>query len=444
MGRISCPDFIGRVAELEALGAALDRARAGRSPTMLVGGEAGIGKSRLVNEFTLRAKSEALVLSGACAPFGTSPPPFMPMIEAFRVYAHAAGEEERARLSVKVQAIAWLLPELERAASHRQRVDDSEAGQSLVFGQLLEALEAVASRELLVIVLEDLHWADRSTLDLLALRSQTARAAGCLTVATYRSDELDPGHPLRPLVAELQCSAQTDRLELGRFGRHELTEQLTGILGRPPGHAVLEAILKRSDGNPFLAEELLAAASQAPGGTPTRVRDIVMARVERLSEPAQRMLGVLSAARRSMTHHALAAVADMTEQDLERCRREALARHVLVRTDEGAYAFRHALMREATYDGLLVSERERLHRGLAHALDAIPISSAAAPSELLADRAHHWYHAGDESRALRSAIQAGLAADEVYAMPRRLRCTSGRSSCGTRSMTPNGSQASTA
>jgi tetratricopeptide (TPR) repeat protein len=116
-----------------------------------------------------------------------------------------------------------------------------------------------------------------------------------------------------------------------------------------------------------------------------------------------------------MTHHALAAVADMTEQDLERCLREALARHVLVRTDEGAYAFRHALMREATYDGLLVSERERLHRGLARALDAIPISSAAAPSELLADRAHHWYHAGDESRALRSAIQAGLAADEVYA-----------------------------
>jgi predicted ATPase len=261
MGRISCPDFIGRVAELEALNAALDRARAGRSPTMLVGGEAGIGKSRLVNEFTLRAKSEALVLSGACAPFGTSPPPFMTMIEAFRAYAHAAGEEERARLSVKVQAIAWLLPELERAASHRQRVDDSEAGQSLVFGQLLETLEAVASRELLVMVLEDLHWADRSTLDLLALRSQTARAAGCLIVATYRSDELDPGHPLRPLVAELQRSAQTDRLELGRFGRHELTEQLTGILGRPPGHAVLEAILKRSDGNPFLAEELLAAAS---------------------------------------------------------------------------------------------------------------------------------------------------------------------------------------
>jgi len=101
------------------------------------------------------------------------------------------------------------------------------------------------------------------------------------------------------------------------------------------------------------------------------------------------MLGVLSAARRSMTHHHLSTVADMTERDLERSLREALARHVLVRTDQGAYAFRHALVREATYEGLLVGERERLHLKLARALDAARISSGDTPSQLLADRAHH-------------------------------------------------------
>jgi DNA-binding NarL/FixJ family response regulator len=233
--------------------------------------------------------------------------------------------------------------------------------------------------------------------------------------ATYRSDELGPGHPLRLLLAELQRSAQTDRLQLTRFGRDELVAQLTGILGHPPEYPVLEEIFERSDGNPFLAEELLAAAGETHGGAATKVSDIVMARAETLSEPTQRVLGVLSAARRSMTHHALAAVANMAEQDLERCLREALSRHVLVRTDDGGYAFRHALMREATYDGLLVGERERVHLRLARALDATPTTGAEAPSELLADRAHHWYHAGDESRALRAAIEAGLAADEVYA-----------------------------
>jgi predicted ATPase len=216
-------------------------------------------------------------------------------------------------------------------------------------------------------------------------------------------------------LAELRRSGQTDRLELTRFGRGELIAQLTGILGHPPEYGLVEEILERSDGNPFLAEELLAGASEAPGRTPTTIRDIVMARLETLSEQTQRMLGCLSAAPRSMTHHDLASVADMTERDLERALREALARHVLVRTDDATYAFRHALMREATYDALLVGERRRLHLRLARALDAAQSSPGDTPSELLADRAHHWYHAGDERRALQAAVEAGLAADDVYA-----------------------------
>jgi DNA-binding CsgD family transcriptional regulator/tetratricopeptide (TPR) repeat protein len=415
VGRIHCPDFIGRVTELEILDAMLERARAEGAPTILVGGEAGIGKSRLVHEFAERAQPEALVLSGACAPFGSSPPPFTPVVEALRVCVRAASEEQRARLSAKAPALTRLLPELDVEGSAPRRRETSEAGQSLIFGQLLGVLEDVASERPLVLILEDLQWADRSTLDLLALRSQTARAARCLVVATYRSDELDPGHPLRLTLAELQRSGRTDRLELARFDRDELVAQLTGILGRPPEYPLVEEILERSDGNPFLAEELLAAASEAPGRAPTKVRDIVMARVETLTEPTQRMLGVLSAARRSMNHQDLTTVAEMTEGDLERSLREALARHVLVRTEQDAYAFRHALTREGTYEALLVGERRRLHVKLARALETARDSTGDTPSQLLADRAHHWYQAGDRRRALQAAVEAGLAAEDVYA-----------------------------
>jgi DNA-binding CsgD family transcriptional regulator len=415
VGRIFCPDFIGRGSEIEALDSALERARSGGAPTVLVGGEAGIGKSRLVDEFSRRALGEALVLRGACAPFGGSPPPFTPVVEAIRAYVRTADDERRARLSAKAPALVRLLPELDVESSAARRRETSEAGQSLIFGQLLGVLEEVASERVLVVVLEDLHWGDRSTLDLLALRSQTARAADCLIVATYRSDELDPGHPLRLTLAELQRSGRTDRLELTRFGRDELVAQLTGILGHPPEYAVIEEILERSDGNPFLAEELLAATGELPGRALTQVRDIVMARVGTLSEPTQRMLGVLSAAPRAMTHDQLAAVADMTARDLERSLREALTSHVLVRSEDDAYAFRHALMREATYDALLAGERRRVHLRLARALDEARRARTDTPSLLLADRAHHWYHAGDDRRALQATVEAGLAAEEVYA-----------------------------
>ena len=354
-------------------------------------------------------------MSGACAPFGSSPPPFTPVVEAIRVYVRSADDERRARVSARAPALVRLLPELDVERSAVRRRETSEAGQSLIFGQLLGVLEEVASRRVLVVVLEDLHWADRSTLDLLALRSRTGRAADCLLVATYRSDELDPGHPLRLTLAELQRSGRTDRLELTRFGRDELIAQLTGILGHSPEYAVIDEILERSDGNPFLAEELLAATGELPGRAPNQVRDIVMARVETLSEPTQRMLGVLSAAPRAMTHDHLAAVADMTERDLERSLREALARQVLVRSQEDAYAFRHALMREATYDTLLAGERGRVHLRLARALDEARRARTDTSSLLLADRAHHWYHAGDDRRALQASVEAGLAAEEVYA-----------------------------
>jgi DNA-binding NarL/FixJ family response regulator/tetratricopeptide (TPR) repeat protein len=416
MGRISCPDFIDRVEESLALDAALERAREGGAATIFVGGEAGIGKSRLVAEFSRRAADRgARVLTGGCAPFGRSPLPFTPVVEALRVFTRDVGAAERARLVERAPALAWLLPELAGERESWRRIEGFESGQSWVFALLLGVLEDVAAEGPLVVVLEDLHWADRSTLDLLALRAQSARAPGCAIVATFRSDELAPGHPLRLLLAELDRTGRTERLELRRFGRADLLAQMTGILGSAPGYEVAEDVLGRSDGNPFLAEELLAARSEEATGAPTKVRDIVLARVETLSDRTQGVLRILSAARRSLAHRALAAVSGMVEHELEDCLREALGHHVLVRTEGGAYAFRHALTREAIYEGLLVGERERLHVELARALEAHRAIAGNDTPELLADRAHHWYCAGDRRRALESAVAAGLAVYEIYA-----------------------------
>jgi hypothetical protein len=152
---------------------------------------------------------------------------------------------------------------------------------------LLGLLEDLAAEQPLALVLEDLHWSDRSTLDLLALRVRTSRIPSFAVVATYRSDELGPGHPLRLLLAELGRTGRTKRLELQRFGRADLVDQLTGILGAVPEHDLVEDVLGRSEGNPFLAEELLAAGSEERRGAPAKVRDIVLARVETLSEQTQ-------------------------------------------------------------------------------------------------------------------------------------------------------------
>jgi DNA-binding NarL/FixJ family response regulator len=416
VGRISCPDFVGRVEESRALDKTLESATGGAAATVFVGGEAGIGKSRLVAEFSRRAGNRgARVLTGGCAPIGSDPLPFAPVVEALRAFMRSAEASERARLAGRAPALAWLLPELGAKEGTWRRREGSESGQGRVFELLLGVLEDLAGERPLVLVLEDLHWADRSTLDLLALRTQTARIVGCAVVGTYRTDELGPGHALRLLLAELDRTRRTERLELRRFGRAELVAQLTGILGAPPRFELAEDVLLRSDGNPFLAEELLAASDEAHVGAPTKVRDIVLARVETLSDRSRRVLRILSAARHSLDHHALAAISGMAAPQLEACLREALERHVLVRTEAAAYAFRHALTREAIYDGLLPGERERLHLELARALDARRTMAGTATPELLADRAHHWYRAGDGRRALESAVEAGRSVDEIYA-----------------------------
>jgi DNA-binding CsgD family transcriptional regulator len=263
------------------------------------------------------------------------------------------------------------------------------------------------------VVVEDLQWADRSTRDLLGFLLRNLRA-GVALVLTYRTDELHRRHPLRPFLAELERGRRAERLELARLTRRELTGMIAGILGRRPPPRLVGEILARSQGNPFFAEELLAAHPQGHE-LPPALRDLLLARVEALSEDAQKLLRLAAAAGSRVDHRLLAAVAGVPERRLLELLREAVTGHLLVADDAGlAYAFRHALVQEVLYDDLLPGERSALHAAYASAL-AGRIGTRAGAAEL-GQLAYHWYAAHDVGAALLASVRAGLAAESTYAL----------------------------
>jgi hypothetical protein len=154
----------------------------------------------------------------------------------------------------------------------------------------------LAARTPLLWIMEDLHWADRSTRDLLAFLATSLRSRRVLLVLTFRSDELDRLHPLRGLLGELGRNRRVHRLELERFTRAELAEQLAGLLGADPPGRLVDDVHARSGGNPFFAEELVLAAGGDPGVLPPSLREVLLARVVRLGDRTQRVLGVAAAA----------------------------------------------------------------------------------------------------------------------------------------------------
>src|SRR6266511_1644696 len=376
--RVTSPVLVGRVAEAAQLWAAFERAVAGSPATVVVAGEAGVGKTRLVSELLARARAHgALTLVGGCLDVGEGVVAYAPMVEALRPLGELLGPEELERV------LAGARPELAR------------------------------------LVVEDLHWADRSTRNLLGFLVRNLRG-GVALVLTYRSDELHRRHPLRGFLAELERSGRVERLELGRLGRRELGELLAGILGEPPAPALVDEILARSEGNPFFAEELLAARVGGVGGSaelPEAIRDLLLARVEALPEATQRMLQVAAVAGRRVDHDLLAEVAAQPPERLVELLREAVTHHLLVVDGgSGAYAFRHALVQEAIYDDLLPVQRPPLHAASAHALAARIEGEGGAGAAELGRLAYHWYAAHDLGRALLASVQAGQAAEAAFAL----------------------------
>ena len=411
--RVTADAFIGRRAELSELGAALDRAAAGRSGLVFVAGESGVGKSRLVDHFAQLARAQdARILWGDCIDLGDSELPYAPLVSALRSLARR-GHPVFENLGPARAELARLLPELGEPGDLLVEPYAGSA-QGRLFELLLGVFEGLSQDHVVVLVIDDLHWADRSTRDFISFLSRNVCGQRLLVVATYRVDELHRRHPLRPLLAEVERSEYAQRLPVERFTRDELAAQLANILGADPELELLERLWARSEGNALYAEEILAAEREGDGALPESLRDALMLRVEALGEDTQEALRWVAAAQR-IEHDVLEEVSGIAPRALREALREAVAHHVLVTQADGFMAFRHALLREAVHDDLLPGEHAELHLRLAQVLDGRVACHTCVGLDRAAEIAHHFDAAGDQPAALRSAVRAAETAERVHA-----------------------------
>jgi DNA-binding NarL/FixJ family response regulator len=424
--------FVGRQAELAALGADLDAA-AGRGGVVLLAGEPGIGKTRLAEELAARATTRgALALWGRCWE-GEGAPAFWPWIQLVRAYVQTAdlaglrrdmgaGAADIAQL---VPAVRDLVPELPAPPP-----TEPEAARFRLFDSLAGFLRASAARRPLLLILDDLHWADAPSLALLRFVSRELEGGGVLVVACYRHTELERGHPLLGTMADLARGQRCRRLLLGGLDQPEVASFVALVAGVQPSPELAAAVHQQTDGNPFFVTEVVrllasqgrldhAQAGSPPlaGGLPEGVKAVVAERLGHLSDGCRRVLEVAAVLGRDFGLRALQPASGLDPERLLGLLAEAEAARIVAEIPGrlGRWRFAHALVREVLYEGLPAARRVRLHGLVGEALEGV---YAADPGPHLAELAHHYLAAapgGQAARAVRAATLAGRRALELLA-----------------------------
>ena len=408
--------MIGRTAELTALAAALERSEGGEAATVFIAGEAGGGKTRLATEAASRAQAGgALVLTGECLALAEGELPFAPIVAALRPLVRDLPPGELEAIPGN-EELGRLLPELGGTQESRFGAGSTlqePLAQSRLFEVMLGLLSQLSERSTVLLLIEDLHWADRSTRDFISFLTRNARGIRLMVVCTYRSDELHRRHPLRPFLAEEERRERVERIELDPFTRAEVAELVEAIAGERPAEALVDDLFTRSDGNPFFAEELFDASTKGRV-IPETLRDALMVRIEALSEAARQTLRLAAVGGQRVNHQLLTQLSELSGTELDDALRESVARSVLLQ-DEDSLSFRHALVRDAVYSDLLPGERTKLHAALAETLTSDPGLAAAKGEAAVAEVAYHWWEARRLPEALSTAVAAATAAERVYA-----------------------------
>ncbi|MDP5185191.1 AAA family ATPase [Blastococcus sp. BMG 814] len=427
MSRWDDAPLVGRAEELARLLAQVERAVAGRACATLLAGDAGVGKTRLLDELGRRAAERGLrVLTGHCVDLGDVGLPYLPFVDLLRPLAADPELVPAARsnpvltgfLAGHPGAVVPVPPpgeglDLGRPLPHRAAPQPVDDGRLQLFESVAALLCELAAAGPLLVVLEDVHWADRSSRDLLRYLLARLVDEPVAVVVSYRADDLHRRHPLRPLLAELVRLPGVERLDLAPLPDAAVGDLVRGLAtGGIPASAV-DDVVARAEGNAFYAEELLAARLQGEA-LPLALTDVLLTRVEQRSPAAQQVLRIAAVAGRRVRHELVAAVGELGSGELEAAFAEAVHHHLLVVSDDGRYRFRHALLREAVLADLLPGERVRLHAAIAAYLAREPDAGTAA------ERAHHARESNDLAGAFGASLEAAADARRVGAPAEQL------------------------
>jgi DNA-binding winged helix-turn-helix (wHTH) protein/tetratricopeptide (TPR) repeat protein len=430
-------DFVGRSGAMERLGEALERTRRGQGGVALIAGEPGIGKTRLAEEFGNRAQADGFeVLVGRCYE-GDGAPAYWPWVQILRAAADATLDDTvlHVQLGSGAAELAELVPDLRSRVGHPRPPGGPGGNQARVrlYDAAARYLLERGREHPLVLVIDDLHWADASSLGLLRFLARPASEARVLIVGTYRDVDVRRGHPLADLLGALAREARCQRVALAGLGQSEIAEFVENLAGEVPRASLVSRLTEMTEGNPFFLREMVRLlADQGHAGDaeadalnaltlPQGVRDAIGRRLDALSPECNMLLRAAATLGRDFPIAMVESMLDLPSAQRPAALPELLAAAldagVIVEATHGHFAFAHALTRQTLYEELRAPQRVALHRRAAAAIEK-SLDPAAGNEEHLAELAHHFFEAapgGDVDRAVSYAVAAAEASHRTYA-----------------------------
>jgi predicted ATPase len=419
--------FVGRQRELRELRAALEHALGGHGRLVLLVGEPGIGKTRTAQELAAQARERhALVLSGQCYK-GEGAPAFWPWVQMIRAFTRDRDPTQLlAVMGARAADIAEVVPEVRQALPGLPKPPtvELEQGRFRFFDGMTTFLRNITQEQPLVLVLDDLHWADKPSLLLLQFLAREIQSLRLFVIGTYNDAGLGRQHPLAQTLGELAREEIGQRLPMRGLNQRDVARFIEHMTGSHPGDALVSLVYRKTEGNPFFMKEIarllasdgrLQQQDQAASWqltVPREIREVIGRRLAHLSEPCNRLLSVASVIGRTFSLDILEQLSNLAGERLIEVVEEAIAAHIV---DElpctvGHYRFSHALIHETLYDELTTTRRVRLHRRIGETLERLYASHL---EPYLNELAHHFLQSAQAGMLDKAISYATRAAERA-------------------------------